>query len=173
MLNCNSNIFLYVWLYRIHVKEQMMKWSSHKYTLEIKSKTPVSASQEATTQHDDVIKWKHFPHHWPFVWGIHQSPVNSPHKGQWYGALMFSLICALNKWLSKQLWGWWFERPSRSLWRHCNEWLWYHNDQLSDVVEHRFLKSNPTNMRNFVISQEWSVCLRLFTGKAFETTVAL
>ena len=42
--------------------------------------------------HDDVIKWKHFPRHWPFVRGIHRSPVNSPHKGQWRGALMFSLI---------------------------------------------------------------------------------
>ena len=28
-------------------------------------------------------------------------------KGQWHGALMFSLICA-HKWLSKQSWGWWF-----------------------------------------------------------------
>ena len=27
----------------------------------------------------------------------------------------------LNKRLSKQLWGWWFETPSHSLWRHCNE----------------------------------------------------
>ena len=27
----------------------------------------------------------------------------------------------LNKRLSKQLWGWWFDMPSRSLWRHCNE----------------------------------------------------
>ena len=44
--------------------------------------------------HDDVIKWKHFPRCWPFVRGIHRSPVNSPHKGQWRGALMFSLICA-------------------------------------------------------------------------------
>ena len=26
--------------------------------------------------------------------GIHRWPVNSPHKGQWRGALMFSLICA-------------------------------------------------------------------------------
>ena len=26
----------------------------------------------------------------------------------------------LNKWLSKQSWGWWFETPSSSLWRHCN-----------------------------------------------------
>ena len=29
-----------------------------------------------------------------FVRGIHRPPVNSPHKGQWRGALMFSLICA-------------------------------------------------------------------------------
>ena len=43
--------------------------------------------------HDDVIKWKHFPRYWPFVREIHRSPMNSPHKGQWRGALMFSLIC--------------------------------------------------------------------------------
>ena len=43
--------------------------------------------------HDDVIKWKQFPRYWPFVRGIHRSPVNSPHKGQWRGALIFSLIC--------------------------------------------------------------------------------
>ena len=44
--------------------------------------------------HDDVIKLKHFPRYWPFVRGIHRWPVNSPHKCQWRGALMFSLICA-------------------------------------------------------------------------------
>ena len=44
--------------------------------------------------HDDVTKWKHFPRYWPFVRGIHRSPVNSPHKGQWRRALMFSLIFA-------------------------------------------------------------------------------
>ena len=43
--------------------------------------------------HDDFIKWKHFTCYWPIVWGIHWSLVNSPHKGQWRGALMFSLIC--------------------------------------------------------------------------------
>ena len=53
------------------------------------------------TWHDDVIKWKHFPRYWPFVWGIYRSPVNSPHKGQWRGALMFSLICAwINGWVN-------------------------------------------------------------------------
>ena len=44
--------------------------------------------------HGDVIKWKHFPRYWPFVRGIHRRPVNSPHKGQWRGALMFFFICA-------------------------------------------------------------------------------
>ena len=49
-------------------------------------------NQGFSRNHDDVIKWKHFLHYWPFVRGIHRSPVNSPHKGQWRGALMFSLI---------------------------------------------------------------------------------
>ena len=44
--------------------------------------------------HDDVIKWKTFLRYCPYVRGIHRSPVNFPHKGQWRGALMFSLICA-------------------------------------------------------------------------------
>ena len=53
--------------------------------------------------HDDVIKWKHFPRYWPFVRGIHRSPVNSPHKGQWRGALMFSLMCArINSWVNNR-----------------------------------------------------------------------
>ena len=51
--------------------------------------------------HDDVIKWKHCPRYWPFVQGIHRSPVNSPQKGQWRGALMFSFICAwINGWVN-------------------------------------------------------------------------
>ena len=56
-----------------------------------------------TFVHDDVIKWKHFPRYWPFVRGIHWSPVNSPHKGQWHGALMFYLICAwINGWVNNR-----------------------------------------------------------------------
>ena len=40
---------------------------------------------------------------WPFVRGIPRSPVNSPHKGQWRGALMFSVICAwTNGWVNNQ-----------------------------------------------------------------------
>ena len=53
--------------------------------------------------HDDVIKWKHFPRYWPFVRGIHRWSMNSPHKGQWRGALMISLICAwINGWVNNR-----------------------------------------------------------------------
>ena len=52
---------------------------------------------------------------------------NSPVPGEfpaqkpvtWSFDVFFDL--RLNKWLSKQSWGWWFEMPSRPLWRHRNE----------------------------------------------------
>ena len=53
--------------------------------------------------HDDLIKWKHFLRYWPFARGIHRSPVNSPPKGQWRGASMFSLICVwINGWVNNR-----------------------------------------------------------------------
>ena len=56
--------------------------------------------------HDDVIKSKHFPRYWPFVQGIHRSQVNSPHKGQSRGALMYSLICVwMNGWVNNPVAG--------------------------------------------------------------------
>ena len=70
--------------------------------------------------HDDVIKWKHFPRYWSFVRGIHRSPVNSPHEGQWRGALWWFLDQRLNKRLSKHSWGWWSQMPLHSLWYQCN-----------------------------------------------------
>ena len=72
-------------------------------------------------RHDDVIKWKHFPRYWPFVRGIHrwltsgfpsQRPVTRSFD-------VFFYLC-LNKRLSKQWWGWWFETLSRPLWRRRN-----------------------------------------------------
>ena len=51
--------------------------------------------------------WRHqmevFPRYWPFVRGIHRWPVNSPHKCQRRGVLMFSLICAwINGWVNNR-----------------------------------------------------------------------
>ena len=69
--------------------------------------------------------WRHqmqtFPRHLCFVRGDHRSPVNSPHKGQWRGDLVFSLrgLC-LNKRLRNQSRRRWFTTPSRSLWRNAS-----------------------------------------------------
>ena len=85
--------------------------------------------------YDDVIKCKHIPRYWPFVRGIHRSPVNSPHKGQWRGALIFSLICA---WIN----GWLNNREAGDLRRHRAHYdvivmrccqrrqSWHHDDSL-------------------------------------------
>ena len=63
------------------------------------------------SNHDDVIKWKYFPLYWPFVRGIHRSPGISPHKGQWCGSLVLSLICAwTNNWANNG--------DAGDLWRH-------------------------------------------------------
>ena len=82
----------------------------------------VSDDQGNNNPHDDVMKWKHFPRYWPFVQGIHRSPVNLPHTGQWRVTWSFALFfdLCLNKRLSKQSWGWWFETPLCLLRRHCN-----------------------------------------------------
>ena len=61
--------------------------------------------------HDDVINWKHFSRYCPFVRGIHQSLVDSPHKGQWCRTLIYSLICA---WTN----GWANNRDADGLRRH-------------------------------------------------------
>ena len=72
-------------------------------------------------KYDDVIKWKHFPRYWLFVRGIHRSPVYSPSQRPVTRSFDVFFDLRVNERLSKQSRGWWFETPSRSLWRHCNE----------------------------------------------------
>ena len=77
--------------------------------------------------HDDVIQWKHFPRYWPFVRG---RPVSRS----------FDIFFELrpNKLLSKQPGGWWFEAPSRPLWRHCNGWM-----AIINPIQQNLLKAPP------------------------------
>ena len=63
--------------------------------------TPVQScfGERAQSLMDRVWGYKH----WPFVRGIHRSPVNCPHKGQWRGALVFCLICVwINGWVNNR-----------------------------------------------------------------------
>ena len=85
-------------------------------------------------KHDDVIKWKHFQRNWPFVQGIHCSPVNSQHKRPVTGSFDVFFDLRLNKRLSKQSWGRWFETISCPLWRHHNE-CHFNSLRLSDAIQ--------------------------------------
>ena len=77
------------------------------------SPAPWTDTEWPAEMHDDVIKWKHFPRYWPFVQGIPaQRPVTRSFN------VFFDL--RLNKRLSKQSGGWWFETLPCPLWRHCN-----------------------------------------------------
>ena len=59
--------------------------------------------KKCLAHHYDVTKWKHFPRYWPFVRVNHRSPMNSSHKGQWRGALVFFFICAwINGWVNNR-----------------------------------------------------------------------
>ena len=86
--------------------------------------TVVLKRSQSGVSYDAVIK----PRYWPFVRRIHRSPVNSPHKGQWRGALMFSLICV---WIN----GWVNNREAGDFRRHCTHYdiIVMGVDVLSDI----------------------------------------
>ena len=63
----------------------------------------------------------------------------------------------LNKRLSKQSWGWWFETPSRSLWRHCNElvlntWWWLLTKEETEwkIGQKKFIKEVCQNCSHII-----------------------
>ena len=70
--------------------------------------------------HDDVITWKHFPRYWLLCAG--NSPITDEFPSQRPVTQSFDVFFDqhLNKRLSKQWWGWWFETPLHPSWRHCN-----------------------------------------------------
>ena len=73
----------------------------------------ITAISISSLFHDHVMKWKDIPRYWPFMRGIHRSPLNSPHKSHWRGTLMFSLICA---WIKGGV----SYGETGDLWRHSN-----------------------------------------------------
>ena len=109
--------------------------------------------------HDDVIKRTHFPRHRPFVRGNPRYPVDFPHKGEWRGALMFSVICA---WTN----GWADNRNPGDLTRLCS----HYNVIAIEANKKDFVKINPCqNKTNQDIVQ--TVCIIL--GMHFVFALAL
>ena len=85
-LFCCSHIMNSLWIYMVYSlrASPLVPGQRHSFP----------RVTRVTLNHDDIIKWKHFPCYWHFVQGINWWPVNSLHKGQWRGVLKFSLICA-------------------------------------------------------------------------------
>ena len=105
--NASASIHLHYFLYRcvsatmLHGTRQSRNPAGHPVTYIWVVPATISSllCNKPWAVRDDVIKWKHFPRYWPFVRGIHRSPVNSRHKDQWRGALMFSFMLAwINGW---------------------------------------------------------------------------
>ena len=99
-----------------------------------------SDHSEYSGEQDDVIKWKHFPRYWPFVRGIHRSRSFD---------VFFHL--RLNKRLSKQPWGWWFETAGWSFWRHRTEYGQYNG---GNALAHYVVRWLSTMAMAFV-PMEW------------------
>ena len=104
--------------------------------------------------YDDVIKWKHFPRYWPYVRGIHRSPVNSPHKRPVTRSLDVFFDLRLNKRLRKQSRGCWFETLSCPLWRHCNV------AQVAVLLEARWVELIRRDTIKHVICRDTWVALK-------------
>ena len=99
---------------------------------------PLSGIFPTERASNGVIKiWFIYPCRSDFPWWRHQMETffallaicaeNSPVPGEFptqrpVTRSVFDL--RLNKRLSKQSWGWWFETLSRPLWRHCNALKW-------------------------------------------------
>ena len=99
--NANSHLFCHmVSLGHSELNQSLIMMEMYWVPVMYSKTGPHEVFSWVSERHDDVIKWKYFPRYWPFVRGIHRSPVNSPHKGQWRVALMFSLICTwINGWV--------------------------------------------------------------------------
>ena len=97
-------------------------------------------SWDICPHHDDVIKRKHFPCLLVICAG--NSPITGEFPTQRLVTRSFVVFfdLRLHKWLRKQSWGWWFETPSRPLWRHRHHHHHHHHhNHHSDVRFHTTL----------------------------------
>ena len=147
-----------VWQYRTFERQTLKTNSRRDTNFVVTVGNCACHNNNVTTtgaiSHDDVIKWKHFPRHWPFVRGIHRSSENFQHKGQWRGALTFSLISTCTK-------SWANNGDAGNLRRHrahCDVivmWRqsWHHNHARFSVKLPR--KEHPLRLIWWNIVRDW------------------
>ena len=95
------------------------------------------------------------------------SPVTGEFPAQRSVTLSFDVFVdlRLNKRLSKQSWGWWFEMSSHPLWHHCNVyWSWLLHWSSTTDPSGSFESTIPTKHNNTV-----SILMRCFVYRALST----
>ena len=110
-------------------------------------------------------KGKHFLRYWPIMRGIHQSPMDSPCKGQWCRTLIFLFISA---WTN----GWANNRDASDLWCHCAHYdvtvMWigvllalykWHSWTCYDII---MVKGLRPFLESFVVTMHEGVCVTGF-----------
>ena len=71
----------------------------------------------------------------------------------------------LNKRLSKQSWGWWFETPSRPLWRHCNgSNTVYRGKYITQIRNNCWYKPNKAKRKKRCADFIPWICLTKYSG---------
>ena len=105
-------------LYRTPILHAMISWYSGAWSFFLYP-TPY------TCHYNDIYAWwRHQMETFSALLAIcaGNSPVTGEFPAKWPVTRSFDVFfnLLLNKRLSKQWWCWWFETPSRPLWRHCN-----------------------------------------------------
>ena len=81
----------------------------------------ISQVRHERISHDEVLKWKCFPHQWSFV---HDDVIKWKLFPRYWPALLvageFPAQRPVTRSFDVYFVNWWFETQSCSLWRHCN-----------------------------------------------------
>ena len=107
--------------------------------------------------------------YWPFVRGIHRSPVAQRPVTQSFD-VFFDL--RPNKRLSQQWWGWLFETPLYPLWRHSNSKAYLHFLSFPDIeVAHMveippYWRQRADDIKNRSLQSSCPACLTFFWYKS-------
>ena len=117
--DCRNNDCIY-FVKKSYIRQSVREQSKHNVNYQLN----VVASDLQRRYVEDGAWWRHQMETFSALLGLcaGNSPVTGefPSQSPVTRSLDVFFDLRLNKRLSKQSRGWWFETPSRLLWRHCN-----------------------------------------------------
>ena len=111
-----------------------IQWRKHRFQASVRLSIKITLIKALLVDGDEIrltgimmtsSNGNSFSCYWAFVGG--HSPVTGEYPTQRAVTRSFDVFfyLRLNKRLNKQSWGWWFETPSRSLWRQRNDFIFH------------------------------------------------